>query len=373
MSTSPAVHRSLTPEYLSPQRLTEALALRDLSDPAQGAHPLQRLIGEAVRALTGGWDCPWLEYRGERVVSAQDNYDNLGYPEQGPARAARYTRWVGPGRLLRTQTSALVPPALRSLPAQTGELLLSCPGIVYRRDQVDRWHVGEPHQLDLWRIRREPTSGEDLQEMIRLIMHALLPGREWRALPAQHPYTTGGVQLDARNPEGEWLEIGECGLANRMVLRRAGLPAHHGLAMGLGLDRLMMLRCALPDIRLLRSADPRVLKQLEVGGPYRPVSVQPAIRRDISLLCPAGMDLEILGDRAREALGEQAELLEELEILTRTPVSLLPEAARARLGARGEGQENLLIRLTLRHLSRPISKSEANQLRELVSLRLSVL
>jgi len=58
--------------------------------------------------------------------------------------------------------------------------------------------------------------------------------------------------------DNEWIEIGECGLASPALLAASGLPAHTGLAMGLGLDRLVMLRKGIDDIRLLRATAPRI-------------------------------------------------------------------------------------------------------------------
>ena len=60
---------------------------------------------------------------------------------------------------------------------------------------------------------------------------------------------------------GEWVELLECGLAHPAVLAAGGLAGHGGLAMGIGMDRAMMLRKGIGDIRLLRSGDPRVAGQ----------------------------------------------------------------------------------------------------------------
>ena len=77
--------------------------------------------------------CPTIEIR------EPDNYDRLGYPPDGAARDARYTRYVCETALLRTQTSAMLPPLLRALAAAPPEdVVLSCPGLVYRRDVIDR-------------------------------------------------------------------------------------------------------------------------------------------------------------------------------------------------------------------------------------------
>ena len=144
---------------------------------------------------------------------------------------------------------------------------------------------------------------------------ALHPDVQWRATPATHSYTDTGRQLDVlvTQPDGsrEWLELAECGLVAAQVLRGSGLDPRRwaGLAMGLGLDRALMLRKGIRDIRLLRSENPDVLAQLLDLRPYRPVSVMPEVRRDLSLVLgsAAEADVELLGDRARTALGADAD------------------------------------------------------------------
>src|SRR5262249_6992876 len=142
--------------------------------------------------------------RASPVVTARDNYDRLYYPPDGMARAARYTRWIGPGVVLRTQTSAVIPPALDELARDPSwrDVVLVCPGLAAGRDCIDRDHVGEPHQVDLWRIRRGDAAlgDDDLRSMIGVVAGAALPGWRWRAAPAEHPYTEHGLQIDAARP-----------------------------------------------------------------------------------------------------------------------------------------------------------------------------
>src|SRR5260370_254211 len=85
---------------------------------------------------------------------------------------------------------------------------LADPGLVYRRDAIDRPHVGEPHQVDIWRATRAAMAGTcarpsappnggaarstthaDLQALVAIVVGAALPGRRWRTQPASHPYT----------------------------------------------------------------------------------------------------------------------------------------------------------------------------------------
>jgi len=328
---------------------------------------LERIAGALAERLR----CAARVHRAAPVVSIADNYDRLRYPPDGAARDARYTRYVTPDTVLRTQTSAMIPPLLRALAARPGKIpadvLLVCPGLVYRRDVIDRLHTGEPHQADLWRLtRRERLGARDLREMIATVVDAALPGARWRVVSAQHPYTLDGVQVDVETPD-EWVEIGECGLAHPDVLADARLdPAtYSGLAMGLGLDRLLMLAKGIPDIRLLRSTDPRVAAQMLGLAPYRPVSNMPPIRRDLSLAVADERTPEELGDRVRSALGPRAAQVEAVEVLSETSGAALPPAATARLGLRSE-QKNVLVRLTIRDLERTLTDAEANELRDAV-------
>ncbi|HEY3447763.1 MAG TPA: hypothetical protein VGK67_15515 [Myxococcales bacterium] len=352
---------------LSAGQLRRALSIRDLTDESEGPHALQRIVAEVVDSLSRAWGCAVQLQRASPVVSVADNYDRLHYPPDAVTRDERYSRYVCEGALLRSQTSAMVPPLLRSLalePSQA-DVLLACPGLVYRRDCIDRLHSGEPHQMDLWRIRRGPPLGiADLKEMIRLVVEAALPGRAHRLLETTHPYTTGGLQIDVE-VDGEWIEIGECGLALSALLSECGLPVTgtSGLAMGLGLDRILMLRKGLDDIRLLRSQDPRVAGQLLDLEPWRPVSSMPPVRRDLSLALPAEETAEDLGDRVRAALGARADLVEAVQVLSETPYEGLPEVARMRLGM-SAGQKNVLVRVVLRSLDRTLTSAECNALRD---------
>jgi phenylalanyl-tRNA synthetase alpha chain len=383
---------------LSPAQLASDLAIRDLTDPASGPHAIQQLVDIAVSALATAWGEPagpqvrWC--RGPRVVPVADNYDRLGYDPSDVTRAVRYTRYVDATRMLRSHSTAMVPPALRQLamsqpamsqpalsqpalsqpalsqpalsqlaaPDAADDVLLVCPGIVYRRDAIDWQHTGTPHQLDLWRISRRPLGPANLDEMISALLAALVPGLASRSEPRQHPYTAAGRQVDVQTSHG-WMEVWECGLSKPAMLAQAGLVGHSGLALGMGLDRLLMLRKEIPDIRLLRSADPQVAVQMHDLAPYRPVSRQPSVRRDLSVAVDSAEDAETLGDRIRDALGADADAVEDVRVLSSAAPGDLPAAALARLGLQ-PSQRNLLVRVVLRRLDRTLTDAEANLLRD---------
>ncbi len=354
---------------ISEKERRRALLLRDLTDPSLGPHAMQLLIARIERRLSQAWHCVVIVYRGEREVPITDNYDRLHYPPDGAARDARYTRYVSEDRLLRSHMSAAIPSLLRSLaPHPPHDALLVCPGIVYRRDTIDRLHTGEPHQLDVWRVAERDLRVDELREMVELVVGAALPGAAYRMTATDHPYTTDGLEIEVEAAGRErWVEIGECGLAHPRVLEEAGIDSrrYSGLAMGLGLDRLLLLAKGADDIRSLRTPDPRVASQMLDLSPYRAVSDQPAIRRDISVAVEEELSPEEIGDQVREALGPDAIHLETVEVIAEARYSELPESAIERLGMR-RGQKNVLLRLVIRHLTRTLTSEEANRLRDRV-------
>lgn len=353
------------PPYLTPGQLAYALALRDLSDPAQGAHSMQLLLEHLVTALQHLWGSSVRQVRHPPLVAVHDNYDRLGYDPGDVTRAQRYTRYVSPTVVLRTHTSAELPTALEDYRGRSDvDELLVVPGLVYRRDVVDRTHVGEPHQLDLWRIRSTPQStDQDMVEMITTVVDAVLPGARWRINDVEHPYTLGGRQVDV-HMDGQWLELAECGRIHPDVLRNSGLNPQQwsGLALGMGLERALMLRKSIPDIRYLRSSEPRIAAQMLDLKPWQHISLLPGTRRDISVVLDDSEDDETIGDHIRTALGQDADLLESVEILSLTRCEELPARARGRLGIT-PGQSNALIRIRIRPILHTLTSTEANDLR----------
>src|SRR5690606_32983800 len=284
-------------------------------------------------------------------------------------RDARYSRYVSDAIMLRSHTTAAVPAILDELRDHDGDhdRVYALPGLVHRRDSIDRTHVGTPHQLDLWRpsnTRRLDVTA--LHGLARTVVTAVLPGARWRVVPPVHPYPSHGRQIEVSG-DGEWLELAEGGLAGAAVLRGAGLDPRTwtGLALGTGLDRAVMIRKGIPDIRLLRSDHPEAVRQLADLEPWRPFSSMPPIQRDISIVIDPGTDEELLGDLARTALGPDADLLADLSLITRTPAADLPPQAVRRLGIRPD-QDNALVRLTWQALDRTLTDAEANRLRDRV-------
>ena len=313
------------------------------------------IVYQIAEALSkSGYPQPtiWLSHP---ITTVANNFDKLYIPRESLSRSPKYTRYLSDGRLLRTHSTAIMP---EILPYLEGEQLIMHPGICYRRDVVDKRHVGEPHQMDVWLIGRDVTC--NVSTLVETILHAILPGFTYRLNETSHPYTRNGLEIEVLVND-KWIEVGECGEAHPGLLKHG----YWGIASGWGLDRLAMIVKGVDDIRLLRSTHPQIASQMTHLEPYRMISNQPSIRRDMSIVTRVSTELEDICENIVEALGVHSELLESVEILAETAYHQLPSQAIERLGMQPD-QKNLLVRMTLRSLYSSITNHLANQLRDVV-------
>jgi phenylalanyl-tRNA synthetase alpha chain len=163
--------------------------------------------------------------------------------------------------------------------------------------------------------------------------------------------------------DGRDIEILECGLTSDELLRKSGLDPkkYSGWALGIGLDRLVMTLKAIPDIRYLRSTNPDIAKQMTDLSPYKEVSHQPSIKRDMSYSVPKSYVEEDINEDIRNALGDNMNILESVEVVSETPAEQLPDRVRERLGCKPD-QKNVLVRITLRHLEKTLTNKQANEI-----------
>jgi len=154
----------------------------------------------------------------------------------------------------------------------------------------------------------------------------------------------------------------ECGEILPRLLDDNGLDSKiwSGIAMGIGLDRAVMIRKSIPDIRILRSQDPRNLSQMLNLEPYKIVSTMPPIKSDISIAISKEIDVEILGDKIRQ-LVNNSDWIEEVVIKSETEYERLPIHVSKRLGMI-KGMKNVLIGITLRSLDKTLTKEEGNEI-----------
>lgn len=259
-------------ETLTPDALARALAVRDLTDPAQGPHAIQRALDGAVSALARAWRCEVVPHRRPALVSADEHYRRLHDAPGEPAR------WASPELVLRTRAAAMVPSGLARLAAAPpADALLVCPGVVYRGGPAEKLRAREGHELELWRVRPgTPLGLREVAELIGAVLSAVLPGVTVSTVAARSPWLADARQVDVR-VRGEWLTVATAGVVATEVLADAGLPAGTGaIALGLDLDRVVALAKGLEDVALLRSQDARVATQMLDLAPFVPAASVPA-------------------------------------------------------------------------------------------------
>ncbi|HEY5695451.1 MAG TPA: hypothetical protein VIQ80_01300 [Candidatus Saccharimonadales bacterium] len=353
---------------ISQQELKRYLATVDLTQ-APTPHAIKLVyeqIAAAMRAAHPQSDVQ--SHRKDPIVTVEDNYDNLLIAKDNISRSSTYTHYIDATHILRTHTSAHLPGILRELSKRNDwqDVVILLPGLAYRRDVSDKKHVSKVHMLEMWRVvknaARTLVTTDDLLAVVKTVAATAAPGWKLRIIDSPHPYTKGGIEVNAVK-DGKDIEILECGLINDEILTRAGLdPAlYSGWALGMGLDRLVMTRKGIPDIRYLRSQNPRIAEQMTNLEPYREVSNQPAIVRDMSYCVPQTYVEEDISDDIRQALGSMIDALESVEVLSETPYSDLPASVRERLGC-GPSQKNVLVCITLRYLERSLTNDEANHM-----------
>ncbi len=359
---------STSKKYLCARSVKEALELCDLTEQDSPTHAIGLLLNEVLEGLVlRGWPVGRI-LRGPRIVSAQENYGLLGYDPAEVTLGSEHTRWVDEHSLLRTQTTSQIPVALQRIAQNRKEgeiILLAAPGITFRRDSRDRWHCAEPHQMDIWVLGDpEHSTRAHLLKLVGDILACAVPDMSWIYSDSPHHYTEGGIEVNLLSNE-QPVEVLECGCIVCSLLQRLSIdPARHGgLALGMGLDRLTMLRKGIPDIRLLRDLDERVQAQMHDLLPWRAVSRLPSITRDISLAVSPGLSEEVLTEKMLLAAGDCSAWIEEMQVKGRWAERDLPAKAIERLGLL-PGQENVLLRVVLRDCSRSITTREANALYE---------
>lgn len=359
---------------IAKSELKKYLEIEDLTKqtkPGQQPHAVRILYEQIKLSLQRKYpDSKIIIVRESPIVSEEDCYDNLLVPKDNLSRSSTYTHYVDSRHCLQTHTSAQIPKVLRSLALNYDDwhdVLVLVPGLAYRRDVYDKTHLGVLHQMDIWRIVKNRVVGkmtkQDLLSLVDAIHQAAAPDWVLRIEDSPHPYTNQGIEVNAAK-DGRDIEILECGLIGDELLKLNGLDPKNvsGLASGPGLDRLVMTIKDIPDIRYLRSSNPRIAAQMHDLEKYKEVSLQPPISRDLSYSVSQGQVEEDISQNIEKALGEKwINTLESVELLRETKYDDLPNNVKLKLGIK-PGQKNVLVRITLRDLNRSITNQEANQI-----------
>ena len=201
---------------------------------------------------------------GPEVETDFHNFEALNMPKSHPARSEFDTMFLEYGEpgsvLLRTHTS---PVQIRVMKSWKPPIYAIMPGRVFRRDTPDATHMPVFHQIEGLVIDRGITFAH-LAGTIEAFTKAFF-GNEFtsRLRPSFFPFTEPSAEFDIRRADGEWIELGGCGMVHPNVLISGGIDPEEfsGFAFGFGIDRMAKERHKVEDIREMYTNDLRFLRQ----------------------------------------------------------------------------------------------------------------
>ena len=196
------------------------------------------------------------------------NFTGLNIPPNHPARGMQDTFWVKDQKdsVLRTHTTSVSVRELEKLAKSGGNSLRRLmPGKVFRNEATDSTHEAQFYQVDGFAVG--PAGSVTLAHLkgtlTRFYREYLGTDAKIRFRPSFFGFTEPSVEVDvwfeAPGKAGRWLEVSGGGMFHPNVIRDAGLDPEKtgGFAFGGGLDRLLMVKYGIPDVRLFYSGDIR--------------------------------------------------------------------------------------------------------------------
>ena len=242
--------------------------------PLGARHPLTTLMEHVADAFIAmGYDIA----EGPEAEAEWTNFDALNVPPDHPARTMQDTFWVespDSGVVMRTQTS---PIQIRAMLERPLPIYVIAPGRVYRTDELDATHTPVFHQVEGLAIDEHLTMA-DLKGTLDHFAQAMFgEGIVTRLRPSYFPFTEPSAELDVQcfvcrgtsvgNPDRPcrtcgsegWIEWGGCGMVNPRVLQAVGIDTdrYRGFAFGMGIERTLMFRNGVTDMRDIVEGDVR--------------------------------------------------------------------------------------------------------------------
>ena len=208
-------------------------------------HPINQTKYYLIELLS---EFGFSEIHGPEIETEEFNFDMLNIKKSHPARQMHDTFYVeGKKNVLRTHTS---PVQIRSMLESKPPMAFTSAGKVYRKDD-DATHLPMFHQIEGIYID-EIVTFANLKDLIHQILHELFGNSvEIRFRPSYFPFTEPSAEVDILFENGKWLEILGCGIINPIVLENCNIDSDKfsGLAFGLGVERIAMLKYGVNDIR----------------------------------------------------------------------------------------------------------------------------
>ncbi|MBF2053492.1 MAG: phenylalanine--tRNA ligase subunit alpha [Candidatus Sericytochromatia bacterium] len=231
-------------------------------------HPITQIqyeIEDIFRSM--GFDV----FDGPQVEDDYHNFEALNIPADHPARDMQDTFWLTNGRLLRTHTSSV---QIRAMQQHKPPLRGISPGRVYRYEATDASHENTFYQVEGLMVDKDISVAHLIYVMKKLLREIFQKDVEVRLRPGFFPFVEPGFELDIAclicsgsgcavcKHEG-WVELLPCGAIHPNVLRHCNIDpeVYTGFAFGLGLNRLVMMRYGINDIRHFQSGNLAFLEQ----------------------------------------------------------------------------------------------------------------
>lgn len=228
--------------------------------PLGARHPLsvlQERVSDVFIAM--GWEIA----EGPEVESEWFNFDALNIAPDHPSREMQDTFFVEPPEahlVLRTHTS---PVQIRSLLTRELPVYVLCPGKTFRTDELDATHTPVFHQFEGLAVDKGLTMADLKGTLEHFARQMFGPDAAIRLRPSYFPFTEPSAELDVWHAQAKggprWVEWGGCGMMNPAVLRAAGVDPEEytGFAFGMGIERTLMFRNGVPDMRDMIEGDIR--------------------------------------------------------------------------------------------------------------------
>ncbi|KRQ87345.1 Phenylalanine--tRNA ligase alpha subunit [Caloramator mitchellensis] len=231
-------------------------------------HPLNKVLDE-IKEIFFGMGFSIAE--GPEIELDYYNFEALNVPKNHPARDEQDTFYISENLVLRTQTS---PIQIRTMEKTKPPIRIIAPGRVYRSDAVDATHSPIFYQIEGLVVDKGITMASLKGTLETFAKRFFGENTRTKFRPHHFPFTEPSAEVDVscfvcggegcRVCKGSgWIEILGCGMVHPDVLRKGGIDpdVYSGFAFGMGLDRIVMIKYGIDDIRLLYENDIRFLKQ----------------------------------------------------------------------------------------------------------------
>jgi phenylalanyl-tRNA synthetase alpha chain len=224
----------------------------------------KHILFQAIRELTEIFTDMGFSYvSGPEMTNDHDNFTALNFPDDHPARDMQDTFWLKPESsktLLRTQTSTVQVPYMRE---HTPPIRIFVPGKVYRNEATDATHEAQFYQVEGLCVEKGVTL-EHLKGTLEELLQRYYDDTsiETRFRPGYFPFVEPGVELDMRY-RGKWIEVLGAGMVHPHASRAGNTDpeVYTGFAVGMGVERIIMIKHDVGDVRKFHDGDLRLITQ----------------------------------------------------------------------------------------------------------------